>query len=166
MAPALPLPARTRASPLTNKKVLAKFKKARVDQLRMEEIMTLGTEYMKKQTSITFFLLDQWRLILLHSIIRRFSSSFGQLRIDHRRAKNAKKAEALANFENELFNWPEVEVENTGDNGGGEGEVPEVEHVEGHQVKLTGSGRATGNKLRDYKSPLYIYPPEYFSLLI
>ena len=52
MAPALPLPTRTRASPLTNKKVLTQFKKTRVDQLRMEEIMTLGTAYMKKQTSI------------------------------------------------------------------------------------------------------------------
>ena len=55
MAPALPIPSRTRASPLTNKKVLAKFKKTRVDQLRMEEIMTLGTTYMKKQTSIRYF---------------------------------------------------------------------------------------------------------------
>ena len=50
MAPAIPRPAR--ASPLANKKVLTQFKKNRVDQLRMEDIMKLGTEYMKKQTSI------------------------------------------------------------------------------------------------------------------
>ena len=42
--------------------------------------------------------------------LRRFAASFEQLRINHRRAKNARNSASLLQFEKQLFSWPEKQV--------------------------------------------------------
>ena len=44
----------TKPSPLTNSKVLTAFKQTRSDKLKIEAINSLGTKYLKKETSIRF----------------------------------------------------------------------------------------------------------------
>jgi hypothetical protein len=52
-----------------------------------------------------------WRFLTFYFCIRRFSSSFDQLRIDHRRIKNTRNSEAIGRFEADKFKWPSVESE-------------------------------------------------------
>ena len=86
-----------------------------------------------------------------YKCFRRFSASFCQLRLDHRRLKNFRKPDLLESFEKEIYSWPvkdapaqlmEVlppEEEETSDSDEAPGDSEEEVEAE-----VTMSGRATG----------------------
>ena len=155
MSPTVPVVARK--SPLTNKKVLTKFKKTRVEKLKIDDVIKLGNDYLKKQTSIRFGL-SVLSFILSCLFFRRFSASFGELRLHHRKVKNAKKQEAITTFEDGLFEWPELhpaggaaadpdlDVEVPGQEFGGAPVrlYPEDLEQQVNRTKITATGRPTG----------------------
>ena len=111
-------------SPLTKSKILVAFKGIKPKNLGIQEVVSLGERYLQKQTSI-----------------RRFSASFSQLRLDHRRVKNCRNTELVKNWEKEIFIWPAKddppELEILAIDEGGEEES---------EVTVTMSGRATGRQ--------------------
>ena len=87
---------------------------------------------------------------------RRFSSSFHQLRLDHRKLKNARNPESLSQFERGLYAWPEktenvepVVLENVSDEEEGheEGNVHDEPDQRLYPHRATTSGRFTGEIL-------------------
>ena len=64
---------------------------------------------MQKETSIRFALETFKCLLLSNPLFRRFSTSFGQLRLNHRKVKNSRNGDSVATFENDKFVWPSVE---------------------------------------------------------
>ena len=79
----------------------------------------------------------------LFKCFRRFSASFSQLRLDHRRVKNARKPDLVEGWENEIFTWPVKDVPT---------ELEVLVHLEEedegsepeNEAEVTMSGRATG----------------------
>ena len=64
---------------------------------------------MQKETSIRFALETFLFLFLFNPLFRRFSTSFGQLRLNHRKAKNTRNEVAVSAFEADNFVWPSLE---------------------------------------------------------
>ena len=119
--------------------------------------MKLGNDYLKKETSIRF----------VHLVFSFMSNClfrcFGQLRLHHRKVKNAKKQEAITTFEDGLFEWPELLPVggNAADPDQAADEVPGPEFAgapvrlepdgvpeqQVHRAKVTATGRPTGKIL-------------------
>ena len=76
-----------------------------------------------------------------HSVfLRRFSESFGQLRLERLQLKRSRNTEKLDPFENDVFSWPVKE--GTQDPGLG-GEIPDV-----HDTEQVASGGGDGNNIQ------------------
>ena len=121
---------------------------------------------MQKETSIRFALEICQFLFLLNSIFRRFSTSFGLLRLNHRKAKNTRNGVAVSAFEAVNFVWPSLEpggildeivVEAEADNDeeeandiAAEPPVPEpgdsTEDQSRNRPQVTMSGRSSGKR--------------------
>ena len=93
-----------------------------------------------------------------YKCFRRFSASFCQLRLDHRRVKNFRKPDLLESFEKEVYSWPvkdapaqlmevltpeEGETRDSDEVPGDSDEAPSDSEEE-VEAEVTMSGRATG----------------------
>ena len=120
------------------------FKGTRPNKIKIDDVNTIGERYMQKETSI-----------------RRFSASFSQLRLEHRRVKNLRKPEVVREWEEDKFCWPvkndpqelEVLLPDEGDSAD--------ENEEATVPTVTMSGRPSGTRgLLEFQSEHVSLPPQ------
>jgi hypothetical protein len=76
----------------------------------------------------------------LHSVfLRRFSDSFGQLRLERLQLKRSRNTEKLVTFENEMFSWP---IKEDTQDPGSSGEIPDI-----HDPEQVASAGGDGNTI-------------------